>query len=66
MFAAMIVVILIGLYDGRIGWIISNKLRADLGKHKEFLDKMTATQIASTTVLISIICGWIAILVASL
>lgn len=57
--ATMLVVVLIGFYDGTIGWIISNTLKANYGKAKEIAEKMTFAHTIPVAIIFAIVCGWI-------
>ncbi len=57
--ATLLVVVLIGFYDGTIGWVISNTLRANYGKAKEMAEKMTFAHTIPVAIIFAIVCGWI-------
>jgi hypothetical protein len=63
--ATMLVVVLIGFYDGTVGWIISNTLRANYGKAKEKAKKMTFAHTIPVAILFAMVCGWIGFNLAS-
>ncbi|HEX7904270.1 MAG TPA: hypothetical protein VF487_10350 [Chitinophagaceae bacterium] len=66
MLTTMIIVMLIGFYDGTVGWKISQKLQANYGqKSKELVSKVTIAHSIFTGVMFSIIYGWIGIFLAS-
>ena len=55
----LIVVMLIGFYDAIAGWTISQKLRANFGYSKEFMEKITIAHRIFASNLFSIICGFL-------
>lgn len=63
--ATMLVVLIIGFYDGTGGWIISQTLRANYGKAKEFAEKMTLKHTIPVAMIFAMVCGWIGIYLAS-
>jgi len=63
--ATMIVTLLIGFYDGTVGWIISQTLKANYGKAKEFAQKMTFSHTITAAIIFSMVCGWLGIYLAS-
>lgn len=62
----MLSVMLVGVYDGIVGWEISRKLNANYRQPEELIAKMTLKKRISGVILISIVCGWIGILFARL
>ena len=61
----MFIVLIIGFYDGTVGWIISQKLGANYGKAKEFAEKMTFAHTILAGLIFSILCGLLGIYLAS-
>lgn len=65
MLTTMIVVMLIGFYDGTVGWKICQKLQANYGKNGELVSKITIAHAIFAGVMFSIVCGGIGIFLAS-
>ncbi len=62
--ATMIVVLVIGFYEGTVGWIISQTLRANYGRAKEIAEKMTFAHTIPVAMIFAMVCGWIGIYLA--
>lgn len=50
---------LIGFYDGTIGWIIAQKLKANYKYNKEIAEKITIAHTVFAANLFSILCGFV-------
>lgn len=59
---ALLVVLLMGAYDGTIGWQISKKLKPYYGKLTERAAGMSNEKALQSSLLFSLICGLVAIL----
>ncbi len=55
--STLIVTMLIGFYDGTIGWMISQKLKANYEYRKEIAEKITMAHTVFVANLYSILCG---------
>lgn len=53
----LVVTMLVGLYDGTVGWIIAQKLKANY--NKEIAEKFTIAHRVFTANLFSILCGFV-------
>ncbi len=63
--ATINVSLLMGFYDGSVGWIISKKLKANYGRRKELAEKMTIAHTILAAIIFSLACGCIGIYLAS-
>lgn len=55
--STVIVTMLIGFYDGTVGWIIAHKLKASFKYSKEIAEKITMAHSVFVANLFSILCG---------
>lgn len=62
--AVLILVLLLGYYDGTVGWKIAKKYKANWGKFTEMAEEMTDAQAIIAALVFSFVCAWIGIFIA--
>lgn len=63
-YTTLFVVLLMGIYDGTVGWHLSKKLKAYYGKYTALAEKTTDQKALLTSFIFSFICGVIGVLLA--